>query len=168
MEPISEQLGYLEKGTDRSKGTVGYQISQTDAAVKEAMNTAFKLVRKAIQDGVQTRIWAKRAMGSTSALLKVSLRISKTLSLDSSEPSDWEKIMWEFTGWENKILQTLRRYYGDTSNIIQQLKVMNPPLSSSHLKPFLEALQNDQRLTFTALESLTKNIEQFTSLRRNS
>jgi hypothetical protein len=143
---------------------IGYQLSQSDEAIKQAIYSAFSVVRQMRKAGTDMRIWSDSATVETRRLID-RFNHEVLIPIKERKSADLEKLICEFASWENKILETLRTYIHQTTELGAEIKKLNPPLTSSQLKPFSEAMQADRQLTLTKLESLTKNIEQLTALK---
>src|SRR5688572_17502201 len=105
---------------------VGYQVSKTEEMAKEALKTAASLLAKARRAGLETRHWAHEAYQQTLDLIDRS-RQSK---ISASNP-DREAL--EMNCLESQILGSLRFYIGEMTAILNDLSVLNPPLSSQQL-----------------------------------
>ncbi len=143
---------------------VGYRIADSEAMIKEALHRAFHLVTRARHFGAETRQWAQQTMHQTENLV----HRAKQLRRLTLRANDFDQTLQEFielNGLENKILQMLRHYIGEITNINALLKLLNPPLSSQQLKPFLEAVTSDRRTTIASLEPLTMAVEQLNAIK---
>jgi len=147
------------------RASVGYQFSQTDSEAKKALAIAFEVVKRARRAGAETRHWTLDASHKTRTLFQQSRNLVSVQPPDTRYPLTLEKRLNELTLWENNILQALRSYITEMGQHMNNLKLLNPPLSSHQLSPFIEALASDRRITLAALEPLTKNIEALVSLK---
>lgn len=139
----------------------GYQISKTDEAVKKALVRALDLLKKMRWSGAETRIWTAQMEIDT----KQKVEKLKYSSPNESGIKGVEKKVREITEWERNILYTIRRYMSESTEMINQLKTLNPPLSSEHLKPFVKAMERDRENTISALNPVASNIDELAFLK---
>lgn len=131
--------------------SIGYQISDSHAAEKMALSDAFELVRRARETGAQTREWANRTLWESRTLIK---RLNKDVGRTVASK------LWEIACLESKIILGLRNYMNETSEFMNKLKPLNPPLRSDQIKPFMEAIVSDRNVTLQAIDMLTKIVTQ--------
>lgn len=136
----------------------GYDLHQSDQVAKDALTTAFELVKKSRRSGAETRLWAAELFSKIRKLLWVSQQ--KAILKQRQDPDQINKKIGEITCWETDIFQILRSYMTTSSEILTRLKALNPPLDSSQIKPFLEAVEMDRKGTMVALEPLAKKMHE--------
>jgi len=134
----------------------GYRISESDEAVKQAIETGFRLVQQVKDIGHDIRKWSlKTNLESIGIVKKLE---TKTFHVNKKNigASDSERKLWEVAYWENEISRKLRLYFCAVSNYMNDLKKLNPPLKADQIDPFLQAMLTDRRLTLKSLEPLTQ------------
>jgi hypothetical protein len=137
----------------------GYHFSQTQEEEKKALHKAFELVRNTRLAGAEMRLWVHKTCMQTKILLR---QISENKLLTK------EQKLAELRHWENTILSCLSSYMNDTSDFLNQLKFLNPPLRSEQLKPFYQAMESDRQVTINALDALTKAVAEITAYKLNA
>ncbi len=136
--------------------SIGYQITNSHVEEKRALAHAFELVRRAREMGAHTREWANRAMWESRTLMG---RLRKDTGTTVAAK------LWEIACLESKIITGLRSYMNETSELMNGLKPLNPPLRSDQLKPFMEAMVSDRNVTVQSMDMLTKIIGELTAYR---
>ncbi len=124
------------------KTQFGYAISQTEEREQEALFLAYDLVRKAREIGAEMRMWAQK--------IQAERKFSDTRVLEST------KI--ELSSLESKILLALKDYMYATSELLNSLKPLNPPLRAEQLKPFVDAMLIERDTTVSAMDPLTRTV----------
>jgi hypothetical protein len=53
----------------------------------------------------------------------------------------------------------------ESSELLSQMKSLNPPLSSEHLKPMIRAMEHERDATIASLNPLTERLDQLGQLK---
>jgi hypothetical protein len=141
----------------------GYDLANSDQAAKDALQTAFMLVKKSRRTGAETRMWAAELLSKVRKLLW-----SYNAWTHQQEVLDQEKLsrkIGEISCWETDIHQVLRSYMTITSEILTQVKALNPPLATHQLRPFLDAIDMDRKGTMASLEPLAHKTNELINLK---
>ena len=151
MEGPSLRIGREEPDGRKRRNEWGYQIGDTDAAVKEALNRVLEYLRSLRRAGAETRGWTQSTVGQLEEKLVALRRISK-----GESP---EAMLSDLLAWEGHILQVIRHYMQEVSDTMNRIKTLNPPLTTNQLRPFLQAVEDDRTATIQALTPITQAIE---------
>lgn len=122
---------------------IGYRIVDEKAEINKALHAAFELVKKMRRQGSAVRFWAGQTNREINTLLT------------AGSPT------FDINHWETNIMTNLRSYMQISSDLLNHLKSLNPPLTMQHLRPFKEAMDLDRRVTIDALDPLTKTLNQY-------
>lgn len=142
---------------------IGYSIQHSDQAMKKALGKALDILRKLRWSSAQTRNWITQIQIDTRQ--KMEKMKYPGIGQKLKGRAAIEKQIREITEWETDILHNIRQYMNDSSDLISQMKTLNPPLTSENLKPFIDAMQRDRLATMSILNPITDSIEQMANLR---
>lgn len=143
---------------DNMQISIGYHIANSHVAEKRALAEAFELVKKARESGAKMRVWIHETQLETQYLLA---RVRKDGALTAAMKS------WEVACLESKIVNGLRNYMNDTSEMMNNLRPLNPPLRTDQLKPFMEAMTSDRTITIQKMDLLTRAVADLTAYKLN-
>jgi len=137
---------------------LGYSISDTQHAAREALERVLEYLRKIRRTGMETRGWTRQTFETLDEKLHALNHITN--------PESSQTILGDLAAWEGHILQVIRHYMQEASDTINRIKTMNPPLTNNQLRPFIEAVEADRSETIKALSPLTQAIEQLAAHKR--
>jgi hypothetical protein len=140
---------------------LGYRIDKSDEAVRKALTRAIDLLKRMRWLGAEIRVWAAHIETD----IKQKLESIKYPDAGKNEKFQTEKKVIELSELESYILHTVRRYMSESNDLMNQLKTLNPPLTSEHIKPFLNPMLKDREATLSALNLLTRSIDELASLK---
>lgn len=130
---------------------LGYEIGKSDSATTEALTRLLEYMRRLRRTGAETRGWTRQALENLD---------EKLLMLDHQAAGESSHaILTDLVAWESHILQIIRHYMQEASDTIHRIKMLNPPLTTNQLKPFIQAVETDRSETIAALDPVTKALE---------
>lgn len=135
---------------------MGYQFSQSDHAVEKALLKALDYLRTARWSGAEVRDWAK----NTHENLRQKIGLVKQ---HNSEVSLVHKLR-EIHEWETTLKKSIQDYMYNSTEMLSKMRLLNPPLSTENLKPFIDAIEKDRLVTISALRPLMELIDQLALL----
>ena len=149
------------KSNPTSRKAYGFEMSDLKEAQESALLRGKTLAREVKMSGNSLREWATKTSKETTKLIQ---RIKKDpIKFNQRVPIDeFGKLL---TG-ENEISRMIRIYFGEVSNNLVELKNLNPPLQTKQITPFLNEILDERRLTLSALEPLTKSIDEINKIKR--
>lgn len=139
----------------------GYGIAETDNAAKTALGLASDLVSEASALGSHLRSWGIEARERTRQLLKLGDQMSRGMET----PLNVQEFIVEILKCEQNISGSIRQYFLKISDLLHHLKMLNPPLTSQQLDPYMEAILADRRVTMVSLEPLSDTIQKIAALK---
>ncbi len=139
---------------------LGYSISETDQAAKEALARVLEYLRRLRRTGMETRGWTRQTFETLDEKLHALTHLA--------EPGSSQTILSDLAAWEGHILQVIRHYMQEASDTINRIKTLNPPLTANQLRPFIEAVEADRSETISALSPLTEAIERLALHKREN
>jgi hypothetical protein len=145
----------------KTKIGIGYGISDSADAVKTALGLAADLVSEGAALGMNLRSWGIDAREKTHRILKMGERMSE----GSDVPLHVQELIAEVLRWEQEISGSIRHYFMQISDLLNHLRMLNPPLNTEQLDPFVEAILTDRRATMAALEPLSSTVQKIATLK---
>ena len=145
---------------------IGYKLSNSEEEIKKALRRAFDLVQKSKVMGLETRGSTNKIQQELLLLFQTIRPLVKPGKEELNRAEDLQYNIQKLTSWESLTIQVLRGYMDQTSQLLQNLKLLNPPLTNAHLKPFMEAMLSDRRMTIDTLGPLNNSIEKVQLLKK--
>ncbi len=71
----------------------------------------------------------------------------------------------EIHEWETTLKKSIQDYMYNSTEMLSKMRLLNPPLSTENLKPFIDAIEKDRLVTIGALRPLMELIDQLALLR---
>ena len=136
---------------------MGYQVSQTDHAVEKALLKALDYLRTARWSGAETRNWALHIQENTKRKIDGLKQAGPTNTL--------EKNLRNVSEWDHHIRQTINFYMSESNEMLLKMKLLNPPLTTENIKPFIEGIEKDRLATMELLRPLTLCLDQLVLLK---
>lgn len=144
---------------------LGYDLQMGGIAHQDATEKAKEIVQKCRQCGETLEEWVVRTIETCAPLLIYTKEDHKYwASLDEAIRS---KVLWDVTFWETEISRSVRQYIGEISNSLHQLNLLNPPLKSEEIEPYLDEILTDRRQTLTAIDPLNKIVSGLAKIRES-
>jgi len=169
MEQLSNSAISRETFPENSKcppqGRVGFKISHLEKEVYHAVRQAYDYVIMARDKGAQIRTWVISARDKVDFLVNWAEDFKVNGLGFRATKEEIEEKLNELGRQESKILGVVHKYLKETTEIKNKFALLNPPLNSNQLQPFLMALAEDKKRTVAALENLTFHLEKLTHLK---
>ena len=128
----------------RTRTRIGYHLSESGAAEREAMREALDLVRRGRRIGAVLREWGRRTRQVASQAIRLEGRRGASGGSGALSVEDVE----------GDVLRCLGRYFREMTDLRQRLDTLNPPLRSDQIRIFSELLDADQKATVRFMEPL--------------
>lgn len=142
---------------NQAKTELGYKFSQSDHAMENALLKALDYLRAARWNGAETREWAK--------ITQEDLRKKMGLVKDHNSDASLIQRLREINEWETSLKKSIQDYMYNSTERLSKMRLLNPPLSTENLRPFLDAIEKDRLLTISTLRPLVEMIDQLALLR---
>jgi len=144
---------------------LGYFLHNPTDANRVAYAMATDLVKDSLILGITLRAWVEEAKSKTDYLLKLSEHLAPRKENSGGLQNKDQQALSDIVFWENEIAQVVRSYFLKISDLMNRVKVLNPPLTSQQLDPYIEAILADRRKTLSTLEPLSAVIEKIAKLK---
>lgn len=154
MNPAINQPQWQQ---DHGKTELGYKFSQSDHAMEKALLKALDCLRTARWSGAETREWAKNKHDD----LKQKMGLVKQHNADTSLIHK----LREIHEWETELKKSIQDYMYNSTEMLSKMRLLNPPLSTENIRPFIDAMEKDRLMTISALRPLVEMIDQLALLR---
>jgi hypothetical protein len=143
----------------------GYLISQTDEVIKHALEKAQRIANKACLLGAETREWSEKAHLETRKRIQLLRDHKWTESSQELRNGFSHKKIWEMNKWEAEIQFLIKNFMNESTELTNQLKTMNPPLKTEHLRPLINMAEQDRNHSVLILSQLTKSLDELAALK---
>jgi hypothetical protein len=125
--------------------------------MEKALLNALDYLRKARWAGAETRDWAR--------LIQLETKNNIDGIKQRGSKNTLEQNLQSVSLWENQIRSTIQTYMQDSTEMLLKIRLLNPPLTSENIKPFIDAIEKDRLATIAKINPLTACLDQLALLR---